>query len=197
MRTIISEILTDSSEVITSEVVQQAFGLLKLAGEIPSSYSLKIFSGSTVNSYESECIVELYKNENLICQRLLSYFSADSQEGRIKNMEGFFSATNHVVVGIASNKEDTAVKELLEQANVEGQQENGQSIKEESYNSKNGVEVNMENQKKEETLIQTQKLIQKATDFALRLELENHNMKPLIRLLWEAEEELDKLSESR
>lgn len=194
MRTIISEILTDSLEAITPEVVQQAFGLLKLAGEIPASYSLKIFSGSIVNSCEPEFVAELYYNENLICQRPLSYFSADSQEGRITNMEGFFSSANHVI-GIASNKEETAVKELLGQVNVDDQ--NRQSMKEESYNSKNGVEVHMQNQKKEETLIQTQKLIQRATDFALRLELENRNMKPLIRLLWEAEEELDKLSESR
>jgi len=194
VRTIISEILTDSLEVITTEVVQQAFGLLKLAGEIPASYSLKIFSGSIANSYKPEFVVELFYNENLICQRPLSYFSADSQEGRVTNMERFFSSANHVR-GIESNKEETAVKGFLEQVTVDNQ--NGQSMKEESYNSKNGVEVNMENQKKEETLIQTQKLIQKATDFALRLELENRNMKPLIRLLWEAEEELDKLSESR
>lgn len=194
MRTIISEILTDSLEAITPEVVQQAFGLLKLAGEIPASYSLKIFSGSIVNSRESELVAELYYNENLICQRPLSYFSADGQEDRITNMEGFFFSANHVA-GIASNKEEMAVQELLGQTNVDDQ--NGQSTKDESNNSKNGVEVHMQNQTKEETLIQTQKLIQKATDFALRLELENRNMRPLIRLLWEAEEELDKLSESR
>lgn len=194
MRTIISEILTDSLEAITPEVVQQAFGLLKLAGEIPASYSLKIFSGSIVNSRESELVAELYYNENLICQRPLSYFSADGQEDRITNMEGFFFSANHVA-GIASNKEKMAVQELLGQTNVDDQ--NGQSTKDESNNSKNGVEVHMQNQTKEETLIQTQKLIQKATDFALRLELENRNMRPLIRLLWEAEEELDKLSESR